>query len=356
MLARLAQPKPPSAADLAATIAELCAPGTSPDRARDLAAELLAALRTRSLVTAGRVLTDAGARVLRDALGLTRTPSWRDVQSTHLVARALGMSAADDALAKRDPLVSAVLRDKLAIDEVSRTTVLCDALLADALGLPRGPLTLRQLRAHALARHPAIRGDGAPPQIRPTEGLDAFAARVAGAAVGAAGGERRQIARALARAWVRGDREPGAATPASHPPLPTPPAATAPPAPGVPRNNGPTQIQAPPATETVLEVVRETIPRVGAEGRFGSEKVFVSAIWRSIEQDRRLVDLSLDRFKHWLVSANRQGWLVLARADLVGAMDARQVAESEIEDRGATFHFVLDQQPRRPTHRDHHAR
>jgi hypothetical protein len=34
---------------------------------------------------------------------------------------------------------------------------------------------------------------------------------------------------------------------------------------------------------------------------------------------------------------------VLARADLVGAMDRKLVSESEIEDRGATFHFVLDQ-------------
>jgi hypothetical protein len=85
--------------------------------------------------------------------------------------------------------------------------------------------------------------------------------------------------------------------------------------------------------------------------------VFVSAIWRSIEHDRRLVDLSLDRFKRWLVTANRDGWLVLARADLIGAMDSKQVAESEIEDRGATFHFVLDQRiGALASHRGSHAR
>jgi len=107
--------------------------------------------------------------------------------------------------------------------------------------------------------------------------------------------------------------------------------------------------------EALLEVLRETLPRVGSDGRFGSEKVFVSAIWRSLERDRRLSDLSLDRFKRWLVSANRDGWLVLARADLIGAMDPRQVAESEIEDRGATFHFVLDQRLGAPAaHRGNH--
>jgi len=94
--------------------------------------------------------------------------------------------------------------------------------------------------------------------------------------------------------------------------------------------------------QNLLQVVRETIARIGAEGRFG-EKVYVSAIWRTLERDRKAGDLSLDHFKNWLVRANRDGWLVLARADLIGAMDAKQINESEINDRGATFHFVLDQ-------------
>jgi len=34
--------------------------------------------------------------------------------------------------------------------------------------------------------------------------------------------------------------------------------------------------------------------------------------------------------------------LALARADLIGAMNPAQVNKSEIRDRGATFHFVLD--------------
>jgi hypothetical protein len=106
----------------------------------------------------------------------------------------------------------------------------------------------------------------------------------------------------------------------------------------------------------LLEVVRDAIPRIGAEGRFG-EKVYVSAIWRTIERDRKAGDLSLDHFKRWLVRANRDGWLVLARADLIGAMDAKQVNESEINDRGATFHFVLDHRNGTSvSQREHHAR
>lgn len=96
------------------------------------------------------------------------------------------------------------------------------------------------------------------------------------------------------------------------------------------------------SAEALLAMIREAIPAIGADGRHGPDKVFVSALWHRISHDARLLDYTLDRFKHWLVTANRDRLLDLARADLVGAMDPRQVAESEIEDLGATFHFVLD--------------
>lgn len=43
-------------------------------------------------------------------------------------------------------------------------------------------------------------------------------------------------------------------------------------------------------------------------------------------------------------AVNRNQLLALARADIVDDMDARLVVDSEIEDLGATFHFVLDRQ------------
>lgn len=96
------------------------------------------------------------------------------------------------------------------------------------------------------------------------------------------------------------------------------------------------------ATPELLEAVQEAIPRIGPEGRFGPYKVFVSEIWRAIQDDPRARGLSLEQLKRWLLIANRDSDLTLARADLVGAMNRQQVAASEIEDRGATFHFVLD--------------
>ena len=49
-----------------------------------------------------------------------------------------------------------------------------------------------------------------------------------------------------------------------------------------------------------------------------------------------------DDFKRWLIVMNRDRILNLARADLTGYMDPEQVERSEIRDRGASFHFVID--------------
>jgi hypothetical protein len=43
------------------------------------------------------------------------------------------------------------------------------------------------------------------------------------------------------------------------------------------------------------------------------------------------------------MDANKGSLLNLARADFVGAMNPEQVRTSEIRDRGASFHFVLDE-------------
>lgn len=87
--------------------------------------------------------------------------------------------------------------------------------------------------------------------------------------------------------------------------------------------------------------------------RFGDRKCFVSAIWRVLVQDHAdeveaLDCCNLADFKLWLLDAMRLvdddgvPLILLARADLVGAMDRYAVQASELEDRGATFHFVLD--------------
>ncbi|HEX8111739.1 MAG TPA: hypothetical protein VF516_28605, partial [Kofleriaceae bacterium] len=332
----------------------LCRADASPEQARAEVTEMVAALRRRGLVsTRSNRQTDRGVRALHTALGLARVPAWDQVPAL-LAALALGFPAESEAaqlVSTEDALAAAVLCERLEIPGAATTESMCDALIAEALGMPPGT-TLDQIRGHVLARR-AERAGIAATDINARRQPADLAAHLAGIAVNARPTEESPLAKALARRWVCEATEP-ACLPAGAPAH----AASAfpdhhdersmsvpvtPPAPAAPRTDDAAR-RPPPPPETVLEVVRETLPRVGADGRFGAENVFVSAIWHRIADDRRLVDLSFDRFKRWLVNANRDGWLVLARADLVGAMDPRQVAESEIEDRGATFHFVLDQQ------------
>jgi hypothetical protein len=86
------------------------------------------------------------------------------------------------------------------------------------------------------------------------------------------------------------------------------------------------------------------------KGRFGLTKVFIAAIWRAAQHDPRFAGMTRQEFNKKLLQAHRDSLIVMARADLVGAMDSAEVADSEIEDRrgpgsyAAQFHFVHDRQ------------
>jgi len=105
-----------------------------------------------------------------------------------------------------------------------------------------------------------------------------------------------------------------------------------------------------PRLDDFSQIVLQALPgirqHIGASGRpagrFGDDKVFIAAVWRQIKGDPRLGGMTMDQFKRNLIRAQRNRMLNLARADLVGAMDGAEVAQSEIEDLGASFHFVLD--------------
>lgn len=358
VLACLSQSKPPSDDELGDAVQQLALPKEPAEVARQRAVELLAGLvrcawvtgddeaprRSRQRKTpSSRKLTDSGKRVLRTAFHLPRVPTWAEVRDKHLPSLALGVppgSELAETACTESAMMAAVLCARFGVRDAVTPVAVCDALIANALGMSGGKLTLDRIRAHVLMR-------GIDRQARDVPSPDAkghaakLAAWIACSAVGASGTQRK-MARAFARRWVCGEAHPlDVRSPLATTGEPAPP--TAPPADnGQSRPAPPDARGGPLSTPNLIEVVRETIPRIGAEGRFG-EKVYVSAIWRTIERDRKAGELSLDHFKRWLVRANRDGWLVLARADLIGAMDAKQVNESEINDRGATFHFVLDQ-------------
>ncbi len=81
--------------------------------------------------------------------------------------------------------------------------------------------------------------------------------------------------------------------------------------------------------------------QIPVAGRLGSDRVFVSALWKQLGADRDTLGPNLDAFKSRLLDANRACLLTLARADMPGAMDRATVAASEISYLNSTFHFVV---------------
>jgi hypothetical protein len=96
----------------------------------------------------------------------------------------------------------------------------------------------------------------------------------------------------------------------------------------------------PPFADEVRDVAR-----AANDGVFGERKVFIAAAWHDLRRRPGYASLTLDDFKTRLVRAHRVGELVLARADLVAAMDPELVAASETAADGATFHFVVRETP-----------
>ena len=107
----------------------------------------------------------------------------------------------------------------------------------------------------------------------------------------------------------------------------------------------------------IADLVHRALAAMRGTGRFGDRKVFIASLWAMVlhveAQTRGTLPCgaTLEQFKAWLLRGlrlTRDGTergaplVVLARADLVAAMDPTMVAASETVTDGATFHFVLD--------------
>ncbi len=82
------------------------------------------------------------------------------------------------------------------------------------------------------------------------------------------------------------------------------------------------------------------------EGRFGTNKAFIAAVWRDSQAEHSFPRMSLTDFKAALADASRDGLIRLEPADLVGAMDPKLVSDSVTVRAGAEFHFILIEEPR----------
>ena len=370
VLACLAQGKEPSDDKLGNAVRLLCFPKESAALTREIAVAAVEVLQHRALVAAPRgdttkkkqrkkkrrELTDAGRRALCTAFGLDKSPTWTAVRDQHLPALGLRLSPGSQAAVAATRNTGSTIAKLLKVDRELGSKVtpisLCDALIADALKMPPGKITLDQIRAHVLTQRSNSLKES---KEKPTK----LVPRVVGTLVGESEPVplvKEALLAALGRLGLRGIQASAEARSTYIQPREPPPERAIPPMTQGPAPSSPSPVsqwsspegtipppQPAPLGADLLNEVRTAIRQIGADGRFGTEKVFVSALWHRIEGACR-ASLSLDGFKRWLLDANREGRLVLARADLVGAMDPRQVAESEIRDVNATFHFVLDAQ------------
>jgi hypothetical protein len=176
-----------------------------------------------------------------------------------------------------------------------------------ALGLSGdGKASADQLRAVVLARAHDLDG-------RAATSLMHVVALLAAQAVGAPRADARALQTAIVSRWLDESPPPPSATSHAH-------------------GNGKAWPDDP---EHLAERIL-TAARTMRSGRFGDDKVFVSHLFRVLSPPHA----SLEQFKSELLELHRHQRLTLSRADLVEAMDPRDVAESEIRHQNATFHFV----------------
>ncbi len=350
VLARHSVAKPPGPADVVKDVHKLMLPEEPVAGARARVVETLSSLQQRGLLSrplrTSRKITDAGSHALRGAFAVSRTPTWAQARTAYLPALALELAPGSDEAAKilkdGDRLAAARLRVHFGLSSDGTLNSLCDALILDALGLPASrPLTLTRLRLLMLAKRADVDPKGSTPKD-----LGLLIRRVVAKELGAPKLDKRSQVAALVRSWAKaqvshdiGDRGNGGSGHHQQPIIHTPPP--------------PPQPSPSPPPDALLKAVREVIPSVGADGRHGPEKVFVSALWRGLASNRSINDVPLDSFKRWLLSANRSGQVILARADFPSLMNQKLLADSEIEDQGATFHFVIDSRTSGAERRNH---
>lgn len=259
------------------------------------------------------VLSDAGRARATELFGLDAWPklTWRRARETLLPRHALGL--AGDGKGGSDGLRAAVLVRAHGLDERAGRSLprARDQLLWKLLGVDRQePFTHGAVVSFLLGR--AL---GSERTLKPEVALEQLAAQAVGA--------RRREARLLAAAIIDRWLSDGATAIAQ-------PLAVAAPENG----HGPTSSW-PDQPEQLAARILDTA-RGMHSGRFGDDKVFVSHLFRELHPPYA----SLDRFKEELLELHRERHLTLSRADLVEAMNPRDVAESEIRQHNATFHFV----------------
>jgi hypothetical protein len=255
-------------------------------------------------------LTPEGRARALAALGVERLPkgtTWKQLRQTYLVARALGLAPSPANLARlgRAEGLRAVLVRRILGEAAPGARSLAqvrDALCWRQLGVETDkPFTLAAVQAVLLSR--ALQ---ATREVAPAQALQQLAAR----SVSARRTDPESLRLAALRAWAFPAAQPASASGASRS-----------------------------AHEEGLHAFAERVLRIArgaTAGRFGDDRVFISHVWRSMREP----GLDERSFKARLLEANQKRLLALSRADMVELMDPAELAASEIQHLGATFHFI----------------
>jgi hypothetical protein len=308
--------------------------------------ERVAALRERGDVTPGRLsVTDAGRARVTAALGVDPVPAWKTLKLWILPALALdlapGAPRVRERLSKAEDLPGVVLHRMHDLPGSNTPTQLqaVDRLAWKQLGVDTDkPMKLDDVRRHLLGQL-LDSGSRLP--------LKKLVAMLAADAVGARRPSADAVREALIRRWLEhggngADAQPAAPGDQAIPTLVDDPGEQTVPI-GVPATLRATAAPAPAAWDLdgFARAVQAAADRE-QEGRFGTRKVFIAAVWRRLRDMPGSVaaGMDLDTFKRHLVDANRADLLGLHRADLVPLMDPAEVRASEITYGNATFHFI----------------
>ncbi|RUL86824.1 hypothetical protein [Tautonia sociabilis] len=293
--------------------------------------------RTKKGTISKVVLSDAGRRSVLEALGYATRPSrltWDALKKGPLAAMALGLPIPKGEELKNfstDPgYKAALLRSvrTLPIDRAFPSKKQAEnALFWRLLGIESDKeFTVANIKNALLGRELGAAVS------KPDQGITLLLAR----AVGARRADGKELRLAPLRAWI--DRIEAAAG-AGNGAVEVSPAR--PPEVEPDGGEGPTPVVSRPPlpieefARRVLQAARDC-----PTGRFGEHKVFIAHVRRALASDPDFNGMDDGTFKRRLAQANNARLLDLTRADLVPAMDPRDVRESEVEYYGATFHFI----------------
>jgi len=242
--------------------------------------------------------------------------TWGVIKKTYLPALALEMPASSDALFKTlnsEPNFQAILLKRqygLSITEVPKPDEAIEALAWKLMGFEgeSRKFNVKNIKTALLNRES---GDE-----RATT-FQKAAIKLLAKRLGMGNDDPKKLRDAVVRGWIDQSENPSCSA--------------ALPAPVSP----PIELDLPTFAEHV-----KAGARVSPTGRFGDSKVFISHVWRAVQSDPAFRTMDLATFKERLAEANNARLLDLSRADLVQAMDPKDVEESELHYLNATFHFV----------------